>query len=339
MEDYMAPADSSPIPVVFCICDPTGEYSKYVATTIASLLRHTKHQISIHILCDETVSDENKSLLSQTAVNLGSSVTYHSVSVPERVKQLDSLKNITVGTLFRLYIPEYFDKFKKVVYLDGDILVQCDVADLFNQNLEGLFAGVILDTAETRQNFIHSRFYRKLHVAENQYFNAGVMVFNCEEINSHMNLLEEGLKILDRIPCLTFADQDVLNILFQGKTHILDCKFNQQVDLLYMGNTAITEALSSDDILHFSGYIKPWNCSKPYAANHYFQYMKHTPYADTPDKMCRVMSALSENYKQKMSLKKVLWHFLRVKYPLITGILRDIHRKFRYNLLLPSKLK
>lgn len=335
----MAPADSSPIPVVFCICDPTGEYSKYVATTIASLLRHTKHQISIHILCDETVSDENKYLLSQTTANLGSSVTYHSVSVPEWVKRLDSLKNITVGTLFRLFIPQIMDTFDKVVYLDGDILVQCDIAELFNQNLEGLYAGVILDTPETRRNFICSRFYRKLHVEASQYFNAGVMVFNCKEINSHMNLLDEGLKILDRIPFLTFADQDVLNILFQGKTQVIDTRFNRQVDLLYMENTEITDALNSDTILHFSGYIKPWNCSKPCAANHYFQYMQYSPYADTSEKMCRVMSALSENYNQRMTLKKEIWHFLRVKYPIATAILRKLLRSYRYDFFFLRNMK
>lgn len=335
----MEPGDNSPIPVVFCVCDPTGEYCKYVATTIVSLLRHTSHKVSIHILCDESVSDENKSLLSQTTANLGSSVTYHNVSVPEWVNKLDSLKNITVGTLFRLFIPKILDTFDKVVYLDGDILVQCDVADLFNQDLDGLYAGVILDTPETRQNFIRSRFYRKLHVVANQYFNAGVMVFNCKEINNHMNLLEEGLKILGRIPCLTFADQDVLNILFQGKIRVLDSKFNRQVDLLYMKNTEITDSLNSDAILHFSGYIKPWNCSNSYAANHYFQYMQYTPYADTPEKMCKVLSALSENYKQRMTLKKGIWYFLRVKYPIITGYIRKTYRKYRFDILLVNKLK
>ena len=40
--------------------DKDGMYTKYVGTTIISILKNTKHKICIHILHDETVDDEKK---------------------------------------------------------------------------------------------------------------------------------------------------------------------------------------------------------------------------------------------------------------------------------------
>ncbi len=292
------------IHVAFGLSDVSGQYSKYVATAIASILLHTQETIVIHILCDNSISDENIDKINQTVECYGAKIVYHRIELPTYFQTLDSIKNITIGTLFRLFIPEVCENIDRVIYLDADTLIQCDISRMLQYDLNDSYAGVVLDVYKTRRDYINTKLYKKLGVNKDIYFNAGVMVFNCVLIRKEMNLVDKGLEILNVMPFLPFADQDVLNILFKGKIVLLDNMYNYQIDLI--ASDSPQDALDKKGILHFSGYLKPWNCANDQVIRYYYAVMARTEYVNTIEDMNNMMSTISYNFHMKYDLKHAL---------------------------------
>ncbi len=97
-----------------------------------SILEHTDSRICFHILHDETVSEENKRKLKQVAHQKGDIIQFHFIdtSIFDDVK--DRLHRFTVGTMFRLMLPEILPNLNKIIYLDADLLVNRDVKGLWD---------------------------------------------------------------------------------------------------------------------------------------------------------------------------------------------------------------
>ena len=111
------------IQIALEISDKDGKYRKYVAATMISFLIHTNKTITFYVLCDNTLSEINKELLQRTAESKQGQIIFHLVQMDESISYLDSLRKITIDTLFRLLIPQSCAAIDKTVYLDGDILV------------------------------------------------------------------------------------------------------------------------------------------------------------------------------------------------------------------------
>lgn len=295
------------IHVAFGISDAKGTYSKYVAVTMVSVLEHTRDDVTFHILCDDTLSEMNKNLLRQTAESYGAIVVYHKVDLDQKITSLDSLKDITIGTLFRLMLPMLCPEIQKIVYLDGDVLVQLDIKELWNTNLENRCLGVVKDAIDTQRNFVDNGLYKRLDVDANCYFNAGVLVMNLEEIRRNVDLGKEGIRILKEYPQLPFADQDVLNILFQKHMMGLSMRYNFQVNLL--DATLDYSFLEQPRILHFSGLVKPWFAPQPLVQKLYYSYMAKTAYVQSTEDLLDIMSDGTRLYKEKVTLKQALLHY------------------------------
>ena len=48
------------IHVCFCFCDKTGRYAKFAGTSMLSLFENTRSKVTVHILHDNTLTDENR---------------------------------------------------------------------------------------------------------------------------------------------------------------------------------------------------------------------------------------------------------------------------------------
>lgn len=296
------------IHVALGLSDVSGTYSKYAATTILSLLEHTHDNVLIHILCDNTLSQDNRIILNETVAKYNTGIIYHEIMIPSSLKDLESIQHITIGTLFRLFIPEVCTTLDKIIYLDSDIIVQCDIRKLWEIDLKNNYLAAVIDTLNTREEYINTNMYQYLGVNHDTYFNAGVLVFNCKMIRNHFTLSSKGIEILKKYPFLPFADQDVLNILFTKDTLYLDPCFNYQIDIsnLFEQPKEIS-SIHLPAILHFSGYQKPWNCYNPLIINFYFQYLIKTAFVKNQYDICSFMSFVSFNSYKKQDLKHILY--------------------------------
>ena len=97
-------------------------------------------------------------------------------------KDFDKFKmnnfHVSPSALIKFELPELLpDVLGKVLYLDGDIIVQKDLTAIFNENIENVYAGVVSDTPTGAAEF--RKYYNNKY---SSYFNAGVLLLNLKKL-------------------------------------------------------------------------------------------------------------------------------------------------------------
>lgn len=292
------------IHVAFGVSDPSGDYCKYVATAIYSIVSNTHENVFIHILSDYSISAMNLKKFEEMSSKCGFKFEVINISV-EKLKENYSKIYSSVGTFLRFAVNKI--GVDKLIYLDSDILATCDIVDLWNINIEDYFAAAVLDSENTRKSYIRQKYYKKMEFDYRQYFNAGVIVFNCKKIGQEIDLFEMALDLMNQSNKFNFYDQDVLNKLFIGKVKFLPERFNHMID-----SDTSTVVLMENAINHYSGIVKPWSTINSSLIRVYFNYMKHTPWGNSIEEMIDNFSKFSVNQGKVHGFK---WHIKYSSFP------------------------
>ena len=130
------------IHVCFGLHDGNGRYSKFVGTTMASIFDNTTAEVTIHILHDDSLTDDNREKFFRLAERYNRRVKFYNVDelcaddiaylhekLAEAVK-----RRFGIGAFYRLLIRKLFDG-DKIIYLDADIIVNLDIAELWRVDL------------------------------------------------------------------------------------------------------------------------------------------------------------------------------------------------------------
>lgn len=177
----------------------------------------------------------------------------------------------------------------KVLYLDADILCVGSLDELIQFDIKENIIVAIED------NFVSSHQRMEyLDIKNGKYFNSGVMYINIDRWNEEQ-IAERSLDLLQKNPeRYKSFDQDVLNILLDGKTYFADEKWNYIYNLGYMNH----EIPSGRKLIHFTG-DKPWQkwTQHHFMVKLYAPYMSKSPWCSIP---------LSEpfHYKEKRRMAK-----------------------------------
>lgn len=178
---------------------------------------------------------------------------------------------IPLSTCLRFLIPDVVNKkVSKILYLDCDIICHDSLSELVDVNLEGEIAGVILDSPDMQVRV------KKLDygVDFNGYFNAGVMLINNDEWRKN-NVTQESLSMINSGKIFRYADQDVLNILLNGKVKYLQRKFNNKTTLS-VNFDAEAKNIDNTIIMHYVTPNKPWY--KIFKAKYFERYFNESPW-------------------------------------------------------------
>lgn len=201
--------------------DPKGEYSKYTGVTIYSILENTKKDVSIHLLHDSTLNNENKEKFFELVSSYGQTIYFYSIEMDKKLLQLKSLKTITIGALFRVMMSKVLlSNIEKLIYLDSDIIVNMDIEELWKQELNSNILLAKKD-ADGKRNMCD-----KGILDYETYINSGVMLLDFARICKEYDLYGEAISFFEKYPECDFADQDALNYIFKGKIGFLDEKYN-----------------------------------------------------------------------------------------------------------------
>ena len=238
----------------------------------------------------------------------------------------------TIGTLYRLFIPELMPNIKEVIYLDCDIVVNLDINELWSIDVDDYCLAAVHTPGfehfnETVRDWLNG-------CNNKTYVNAGVMIMNLDMIRQRGNLFKDSMIwIKKRVHLMNFSDQDVLNGLFCGSIKLIDTKFNNC-------NPKTEEALS-DSIIHTPTRdegLKTWGLSKQPPQRLYWKYYLHSAWGEdkTPNELFDVL------YNASASTRHSYWQCLfrvvaapcrRVfKYNSIAYILKDIYYRLKYKL-------
>jgi lipopolysaccharide biosynthesis glycosyltransferase len=142
---------------------------------------------------------------------------------------------------------------KKALYIDLDIIVLEDLNQLYSIDLSKYFCAGALDI-HTQNEALQTR----LNLKQGFVINSGVILMNIEKMNE-IDWIEKAneLNIQGKIQ---WGDQDVVNMLMDGKIMKLEQKWNVQSGNFQNGYEGDVS------VVHFteSGNTKPWN----YEAKH-----------------------------------------------------------------------
>lgn len=247
-ESVLDEQDENIIHIGFGLHDKDGHYSVWVGTVMQSILEHTDSRICFHILHDETVSEENKRKLTQVAHQKGDSIQFHFIdtSIFDDVKE--RLHRFTVGTMFRLMLPEMLPNLDKIIYLDADLLVNLDIKELWNIDISNYFVAGVRDYGTCHHTFTPYP-VREGMVDRQNYINAGVLILNLNKIRSYGNIKNQSIQYLIDNPESSLFDQDALNVVCRNSILILDDKWNVYVCIVRFENNKELD----DCIYHYAG--------------------------------------------------------------------------------------
>ena len=224
------------IHVCYGLYDRDGRYSKFVGTSIVSIFENTQENVTVHILHDNTLTDDNYDKFNYIANKYNQKIKFYNVEalVPDKVedmkKEMSSIlkSHFSIATLYRLLIPQLISELPKIIYLDADIIVNRNIKDLWDINVNNhSLAAVseILIDVEFQKNKRVKYLINAGLVKDEDYFNAGVLVINLNRWRNNDDL-SKGYKFVCNHPECIYFDQDILNYCFSKDYVKLDADFD-----------------------------------------------------------------------------------------------------------------
>lgn len=271
------------IHVCFGLHDKIGRYSKFVGTTMASIFENTSAPVTVHILHDATLTNDNRDKFSYMAGNYGQRVKFHDVEkiCPAEIKFLkDKIETVmrsrfSVGTFYRLLLKKILAPHGvgKVIYLDADIIVNLDIEELWRHDLTNFPLAAVPEAAATLGYMIVNKFLIKNDVVNMQnYFNAGVIVFNLNKFGE--KFFREGLEYLAEHPQCECFDQDILNAFFAENYLKLDQKFDS-----FVQSDRLRKLSVEKKIYHYAGQCIELKLNEPFNKL-FMDHFTRTPWFD-----------------------------------------------------------
>lgn len=263
-------------------CQSSELYAPYTAVTLQSIINNSSSDRNYDIivvtldmtedtaarLCSLAQSRDNFSI---RVINI---LEYYNRFGVQKIAGDD--KRFGGITICRLFYPEVFGSYDKIVSIEADMLFCTDIAELYDTDLTGYYMGAVADILAVYM--YHSGFndgYLKNAVdgflelsAPEQYHNAGMMVFNLADIRKDFTIQEMVDFLVDN-HCM-FYEQDTFNHFFRGRVYELDLSWNHLIDtkgIIESGRKQYytclyekyTEAKKHPKMLHYATTWKPWS--------------------------------------------------------------------------------
>ncbi|MBE8949059.1 MAG: hypothetical protein SR3Q1_00440 [Quinella sp. 3Q1] len=222
--------------VCFGLHDRNGRYSKFTGTTIFSIFENTKSEVTIHILHDNTLTDDNRDKFLELTNRYSQSLKFYNVEelcadkINKYVELVPSVtkSRVSMGTFFKFLIPEILDEsIDKVIYLDSDIIVNLDINELWQIELGDHPLAAVLEIANNTKISLWSQYVRDNIVKEENYFNAGMMIMNLKVLRNEEDNILAGIKFRGKYPKNSLFDQEIFNQCFETRVLNLPVKFNR----------------------------------------------------------------------------------------------------------------
>ena len=285
------------IHVCYAIYDKKGTFSKYTGTSMTSLLENTDSPVTMHLLHDSTLTEDNREKFEALAAKYGQKIFFYDMEtlcgevlsgileiLPDAI-----VTRFSQAALYRLLagivLPQ---SVHKLIYLDADTIVHMDIARLWNEEVGENGLAAIDEISATQGNPAPQPLVEAGEISRDRYFNSGVMLIDLDKWREHPEFLTNGLKMLTEHPKCFCFDQDILNYAFASNYR----KLSGDYDVFVSTDRRLGNAIRSA-IYHYAGNaMDPFDISD----NHnrlYAEYFTKSPWC-SPD---FVMKLFDEMHK------------------------------------------
>jgi len=259
------------IPIFFAVDDG---YIPFLAVTLQSIVEKSKEEYYYVVkILYTNISEENKEKINKYKrenieiefVNLN----YYIEKVKDKLYTRDYF---SMTTYFRLFISNLYPQYNKAIYLDSDIVLLTDVAELYMQDIGDNLVGAVADDI-IQQNEVFQEYVEKVVgvASYKTYFNAGMLIMNLDELRK-TDFQGKFLYLLETVKYSVVQDQDYLNRICKGRVKLLDKSWN------VMPNA--TKDINEADIklIHYNYQYKPWHYDNIPYAKYFWDLAKKTEF-------------------------------------------------------------
>ncbi len=250
----IAPAfESNNVTVVF---SSSNTFAPYLGVALQSMMDTISSDYNYDIIIlEKSIHDDEKKRISDVCS------TYQNVSlrfvntrsIVSNVNFYVPVKNLSEETYYTVLVPWVLKNYKKALVLDCDIIINHDLAELYNTNIDGLYLAAVKEIVYL--GFLNNPIlnindsiteYTKIKLGLDNpydYFNAGVLLLNLEMFREHYTMAGL-LEMIDKNQ-FNIVEQDLLNSIAAEKVYFLDYAWNFMSCLTEPSN--IDEKLSPSD--------------------------------------------------------------------------------------------
>jgi len=275
-----------------------NNYSQHVGVALRSINDNVGSNALLNIsIIENNIAEKNKERIEQV-LDSEHNISFSPFNITNRNRFPTNI-HVSFVTYFRIFLPDIItDSVEKIIYLDPDIIVQGNIADLWKINVKGWNLAAVKDYGFNR--------HENLKIPESsEYFNSGVMLINLDKWRED-HIKDKALDyIFNNAESLKLWDQDALNAVLHDRWKKIHPKWNLQYNMIE-GKTMedgilLSEAKDNPNIIHYTSNDKPWNyeCIHPRKSLYYY-YLRKTPWKE-----------FSPRVTVKAMAKRVLKLFLR----------------------------
>jgi lipopolysaccharide biosynthesis glycosyltransferase len=183
-------------------------------------------------------------------------------------KTKDWSKPISIYNFIRFYFPKLLPNYvNKVIYLDTDMIVKCDIEELFNLFEPKYDLGAVFSKFPyilEKKNWINPSYISLL--SRNNLFNAGMYVTYMNKWREN-NYLYQCMSLIESNKVNNIYNggtQVPMNVIFSGSTQELPQEWNQTGlgERTRPVSQIFEEHINNAKILHWTGQGKPWLSNK-----------------------------------------------------------------------------
>ena len=278
-------------------------YTPYFSVLLQSIIENINIENNYDIIIlEDGILKENKEILLEM-INDKNNISIRFVN-PENL--LEDVKiPINNGKYSRegyytLFVPWILPNYEKVIVLDSDLILQGNIAEIYQQDIKGYLAGACRDVKHmgmlnNNQNGYADYVYKELKMRNPyNYINTGVILLNTSKIRNEFNLKDIIAKIENNK--YRKHEQDIINVIFEDKIKYFRLKYNISVEeecFIYARdkmNFSMIEnmpkkyydeyklEMQSPFILHYTNYSKPWHDTNRPLAYKWWKLAKKTPF-------------------------------------------------------------
>ncbi len=259
------------IPIFFAVDDG---YCPFLAVAIQSLIDNASGENTYLIkILNTDISEENKRKIGKyERENVDIEfvdLNYYIQKVKDKLYTRDYYSKTTY---FRLFLPNLYPQYDKVLYLDSDIVILDDIAKLYSTDMgDNLVAAApddVIQTMPVFQDYVE----KVVGVADfRRYFNAGILLMNLHELR-RFKFQEKFVYLLDKIKFAVAQDQDYLNRLCKGRVKLLDRTWDRM--------PIPDPKIKTEDVklVHYNLAFKPWHFEDILYKEFFWMYAQETEY-------------------------------------------------------------
>lgn len=274
---------------IFYACDDA--FVKYTVVSMHSLIKNAsrEHKYILHILYTE-ISDEMKNVVNKLADDCFEirfvDVTPYLQSISDKLPLRDYYSKTTY---YRLFIAEMFPDYTKAVYIDSDTVVRGDISKVYLTDIKDAYLGACHEQVMVQIEQYGSYVERVVGVSRYNFFNAGLMLINCEQFRLHF-VLDKFIDYLHYYNFVVTQDEDYLNLICKDHVYWLDQRWNTEV----FGT--LPHPVEQAEMLHYIMTNKPWHYDDCLYGEYFWEYAKQT---EVYDALLAVLKAYTDEEKAR----------------------------------------